>query len=88
MPTDNFAAWLLDNGAPDPSTALIHRDDRTSYGVLRTAVEDLATELAQRFPKGERIGVFSDNSPFFVITYLATIRAGLWACSGRGGGSR
>lgn len=79
MANANFAAWLLDNGAPDPATALIHRDERTSYGILRSAVEDLAGELAQRFPQGERIGIFSDNAPFFVISYLATIRAGLCA---------
>ena len=77
MSTNNFAAWLLDNGAPNPATALLHRDERASYGVLRSGVEELAAELAQRFPKGERIGVYSDNSPFFVIAYLATIRAGL-----------
>jgi long-chain acyl-CoA synthetase len=73
----NFASWLLDNGAPNPAAVLLHRDERMSYGALRTSVEELACELAQRFAKGERIGLLADNSPFFVVAYLATIRAGL-----------
>jgi acyl-CoA synthetase (AMP-forming)/AMP-acid ligase II len=35
--------------------------------------------LAQGYQKGERIGIFSENSPFFVVAYLAIMRAGLVA---------
>jgi len=41
-------------------------------------VDARAAELLDRgLGKGDRVGVFSENSPFYVAAYLGTIRAGL-----------
>ncbi len=74
---DNLAVWLLSVGE-DSSPAVLFRDQVLTYGALRAQVEALAgVFLARGFQKGERIGLYSDNVPFFVVAYLATIRAGL-----------
>ncbi|RJP71134.1 MAG: AMP-dependent synthetase [Candidatus Abyssobacteria bacterium SURF_17] len=73
----NLAVGLLARGADD-SAAVIHRDSVLTYRELRQKVEDLACDLlALGTHKGDRIGLRSDNVPFFVLGYLATLRAGL-----------
>lgn len=73
----NLAAWLLAAGS-DSRPALLFRDQVLTYGDLRAQVEALAGILQARgFQKGDRIGLYSDNVPFFVVAYLATVRAGL-----------
>ncbi|MGH9645955.1 MAG: class I adenylate-forming enzyme family protein, partial [Bryobacteraceae bacterium] len=48
------------------------------YRELRHLVNKTACALVARgYQKGERIGLWSENSLFFVIAYLGTIRAGL-----------
>ena len=51
-----------------------------TYGELREKVVQIASRLLdQGHLKGERIGILSENSPFFVAAYLGIIRAGLTA---------
>ena len=76
--SQNLVSWLIDGHQAD-APALLFRDQQISFGDLRDHVYRLAGALCQRFCKGDRIGLWSDNSPFYVVAYLATIRAGLCA---------
>ena len=75
--TANIAEALLENGRGE-ALAIIDRDRIVTYGDLRADVAALASELQVKgSQRGERIGLFSENSSFFVTAYLAAIRAGL-----------
>ena len=75
----NIAEAILSRGA-DSAAAILYRDSAMTYGVLREKVAQIAYRLLdQGSLKGDRIGIISENSPFFVAAYLGTIRAGLTA---------
>jgi len=72
----NMAVSLLKVGR-DEDPALFFRDEVITYLELRQRVGLLASSLlADGLQHGERVGLFSDNTPFFVISYLAVILAG------------
>ena len=75
-PSGNIAVRLLANGA-DEATALRMGEQSVSYGELRGGVVRLAGQLAAAQPAGARVGLIAENGPFFVVAYLAAIRAGL-----------
>ncbi len=73
----NVAESILSTGE-DSAEAVYYRGRTMSYGVLREEVERVAMGLLVRgHSKGDRIGIFSENSPFFIVAYLGIIRAGL-----------
>jgi len=73
----NLAETILSAG-DDAAIAVFYRDSALTYRELRQRVARLAGALLARgHRKGDRIGLCSENSPFFVVAYLATIRAGL-----------
>lgn len=75
----NIAETILSTG-DDAAVAVFYRDTALTYRELRQKVGRLAGGLLARgHVKGDRIGLWSENSPFFVTAYLATIRAGLVA---------
>jgi acyl-CoA synthetase (AMP-forming)/AMP-acid ligase II len=75
----NIAERMISSGA-DAAVAVVHRDTVLTYAQLRQRVTRLAGGLvAGGHKKGERIGIWSENSPFFVTAYLGVIRAGLVA---------
>jgi long-chain acyl-CoA synthetase len=75
----NTAETILSTG-DDAAVAVFYRDTALTYGELRQQVGRLAGGLLARgHAKGDRIGLWSENSPFFVVAYLATLRAGLVA---------
>ena len=75
--SSNLTAWLLAAGR-DEAPALLHRGRTVTYGQLRREVDALAAALVETGAgRGERVGLLADNTPFFVLAYLATIRAGL-----------
>lgn len=75
----HLADWLLAAGV-ESNPALLYRNQFLTYGELRTQVAALANTLLSRgYQHGDRVGIYSDNAPFFVLGYLATIRAGLCA---------
>jgi long-chain acyl-CoA synthetase len=75
----NLAQTLLSKGV-ESSEAIRYRGRTVTYGELRADVERLASELLARgLLKGERVGIFCENSPFFVTAYLGIIRACLVA---------
>src|SRR5258705_7359619 len=58
--------------------AILAGDTTVNRGELAAQVTRLAQALLSAgFVKGDRIGLMAENSPFFVIAYLAIIRAGL-----------
>ena len=75
----NIAEVILSRGA-DVAEALLYRDCAVTYRELRESVFRVASGLLARgCLKGDRVGIFSENSPFFVSAYLGIIRAGLAA---------
>src|ERR1017187_9837147 len=75
----NIAETILSTG-DDAAVAVFYRDTALTYRELRQQVGRLAGGLLARgHVKGDRIGLWSENSLFFVTAYLATIRAGLVA---------
>ena len=75
----NIADIILrqgDNKAP----AVLDGNRILTYRELREQVAAVANALLARgHAKGDRIGIFAENCPFFITTYLGTIRAGLVA---------
>lgn len=75
----NVAARLLANGIGD-APAVLDGDAVIPYDLLRQRVRNLAAFLLSAgSAPGERVGLYADNSLFFVEAYLATIWAG--SCS-------
>ena len=75
----NLAETILSAG-DDAAVAVFYGNAALTYRELRQQVGRLAGGLLARgHLKGDRVGLWSENSPFFVIAYLATIRAGLVA---------
>ena len=73
----NIAEIILASGK-DCAPALFHGQNVTTYGELREQVAKVASELQARgHSEGDRIGLWSENSPFFVSTYLGTMHAGM-----------
>ena len=64
----------------ESADAVLHRHGILTYGALRKQTLQIARRLlSQGSRKGDRIGIFSENSPFFVAAYLGAIRAGMTA---------
>ncbi len=75
----NVSDFILSRGN-DTAPALFHLDTVVTYAELRREVARLTSGLSARSrPEGQRIGVCSENSPFFVSAYLGIIGAGLVA---------
>jgi acyl-CoA synthetase (AMP-forming)/AMP-acid ligase II len=75
----NVAEMILQAGEP-ATPAVLSRDGAMTHGELRESVVRFASALLDRgHEKGDRVGIIAENSPFFVIAYLAIIRAGLVA---------
>lgn len=73
----NVAQHILANGH-DSAPAVLHQNSVLSYAELRHATARIAAGLLARgHPKGDRVGIFVENSLFFVKAYLGIIRAGL-----------
>jgi acyl-CoA synthetase (AMP-forming)/AMP-acid ligase II len=75
----NIAENILSQGHA-AAPAVLSDDRIVTYGQLREWTLRIASILLARgHAKGERIGILSENSPFFVAAYLGIIRAGLVA---------
>ncbi|HEU6449342.1 MAG TPA: AMP-binding protein [Verrucomicrobiae bacterium] len=75
----NVANTILSAGN-NSAPALIYRQEVLTYAELRQKVMRCSTTfLGRNHAKGDRIGIFSENNPFFVVSYLSIIRAGLVA---------
>src|SRR5208283_2625450 len=75
----NIADIILRQG-DDTAPAVLDGDRVVTYHELREQVAAVAGVLRLRgHAKGDRIGIFAENSPFFIAAYLGAIRAGLVA---------
>lgn len=75
----NIAREILSGGA-DSAVAVLHGDDAVTYAEVREQVAGIAGGLLARgHAKGDRIGILSENSVFFLQAYLGIIRSGLTA---------
>jgi acyl-CoA synthetase (AMP-forming)/AMP-acid ligase II len=78
-PSANVAEAIL-SGGQDDAPAIWYGREVVTHGALRAAVCALGARLLDAgCAKGERVGIWSENSPFFVAAYLGVIRAGLCA---------
>lgn len=79
MKSANVAEAIL-SGGQDQAPAVWFRGEVVTHGALRAAACRLGKRLLDAgCAKGDRIGIWSENSPFFVAAYLGIIRAGLCA---------
>jgi acyl-CoA synthetase (AMP-forming)/AMP-acid ligase II len=75
----NIAEKILSGGRPD-RPAVWFGDKVLTHGQLRAAAYGRAGRLLEQdFVPGDRVGLFAENSPFFIASYLGVIRAGLCA---------
>jgi acyl-CoA synthetase (AMP-forming)/AMP-acid ligase II len=75
----NVAEIILRDGHAE-APAVLSQGGIVTHGQLRDSAHHIACVLLDRgHVKGERIGLFSENSAFFVAAYLGIIRAGLVA---------
>ena len=75
----NLTSSLLSAGTAD-SVAVLAEGDAITYGELRRRVESLAAALLDRGSRHQdRVALWAENGIFFVVGYLAVIRAGLVA---------
>ena len=62
---------------PEDKTAFVFKDEFTTYGEFRKKVKEWAIFLqSQGVKQGDRVGLFSKNSPDFVAAYFAVVKAG------------
>ncbi len=62
---------------PNEQIAFVFRNQEYTYGQVESLVNNWAAALQrQGVQPGERVGLLSKNSPYFVIAYLAIIKAG------------
>lgn len=75
----NVAEAILARGQ-DSAVAVLHGNTVVTFAELRKEVAQIADRLlASDYRKGDRVGIVSENCPFFVTAYLGIIRAGLVA---------
>ena len=75
----NVAEAILAQGK-DEALAVLCKQTEVTYGELRRQVGQVSNHLLARgHRKGDRIGLWSENSPFFIRAYLGIIHAGLVA---------
>lgn len=73
----NVADYLL-NGKDAARIALCSTNEEYTYGQLRSATAQIASYLAELgCRKGDRAVLISDNSLFWVATYMGILRSGL-----------
>jgi len=72
----NLANYLFENSATRTDDFIAGPDTPLSYCELHDRVAHVSYFLSTKIKKGQRIGMFSDNSKFFVITYLSVLKAG------------
>lgn len=73
----NVVDYLMDNQAAPADAALLTLSGEHSYGELRRGVDAVAEFLIESgVQKGSRVLLLGENSFFWVIGYLGTIRAG------------
>lgn len=72
----NVADFILEEAVPERS-AVLTETGQMSYGELLSLVAGAAAALAGLgVSRADRVGLLSDNSPFWIATYLGTLKLG------------
>ena len=72
----NFTDYLLENvGNPDKE-CILSRDGTLTYRDLVSRVDSLSSYLVTTIGTGNECLLLSENTPFFIIAYLAIIKSG------------
>lgn len=72
----NFATFLLEQSRHNTADAVITSTERITHDDLYIRVQSLARHLVDRYGSGNEFLLLAENSPFFVIAYLAIIQSG------------
>ena len=72
----NFVDYLFEQRQDPNKECILSRDGNLTYRDLLTRVDDLAAYLTVSFGRGNECLLLSENTPFFVIAYLAIIKSG------------
>src|SRR5258708_3021370 len=74
---NNVTDFLLEGKSSDQVALLLLEGERT-YGELQSAADDVAKYLVDADGrKGDRVILISENSFFWIASYLGTLRAGM-----------
>ena len=73
----NLASLLLSSAATDPAGPAVLHDGRTlTFAELDGMARRLATCIAGRAGRGDRVAIVAGNEPWFVAAYLGVLAAG------------
>ena len=66
----NLAHYLFENTAGRTDDFIAGPDEPLSYRAMHECVNSVSYFLSSKLEKGQRVGMFSDNSAFFIIAYF------------------
>ena len=72
----NFVDYLFENLQDQDKESILSRDGALTYRDLISQVDALAGDLAESWAGGKECLLLSENTPFFIIAYLAIIKSG------------
>jgi acyl-CoA synthetase (AMP-forming)/AMP-acid ligase II len=72
----NLANYLFERSKYLQTDVIVGTDERISYPALFEQVKKVSYFLSQNFKRGDKIGILSENSSFFIASYLGIIKAG------------
>jgi len=72
----NFVDYLFENVPNLYKECILSRDGTLTYGDLIERVDALAGDLAIKLGQGNECLLLAENTPFFIIVYLAVIKSG------------
>ncbi|MGP8254921.1 MAG: class I adenylate-forming enzyme family protein [Methanoregula sp.] len=72
----NFVDYLFENLQDQDKESILSRDGALTYRDLISQVDALAGDLAESLGRGKECLLLSENTPFFIIAYLAIIKSG------------
>jgi len=72
----NFVDYLFEYVHDPSKECILYRGGSLTYGDILSQVDDLAGYLTATIGRGNECLLLSENTPFFVITYLAIMKSG------------
>jgi acyl-CoA synthetase (AMP-forming)/AMP-acid ligase II len=72
----NFVDYLFEHVRDPHKECILSRDGTLTYGDLISRVDTLAGDLVTTLGWGKECLLLSENTPFFIIAYLAIIKSG------------
>ncbi len=72
----NFVDYLFEQHQDPAKECILSRDSILTYRDLKAKIEALAAYLVTHIGRGNECLLLSENTPFFIIVYLAIIKSG------------